>query len=147
MPILLNAKLCMSVTLSHVLDLVAPSLEVVLLAGHTLRLALAHNLLAQPLGREAVLQLVQVHNDVPAALDDRILGCDSAVGGDAELESREERVGDFVRREDDVVVLEEALGEEVAERVIFFVEGEDGGVGDACSLVRSDNWGGGRHGV
>lgn len=38
---------------------------------------------------------------------------------------------DLVCCEDDVVILEEALREEVAERVVLFVEGEDCGVGDA----------------
>jgi hypothetical protein len=42
---------------------------------------------------------------------------------------------DFVCGEDDVVILEEALGNQVTERVVFFVEGEDASVGDA--------WGGG----
>lgn len=40
-------------------------------------------------------------------------------------------MGHFVRREDDVVVLEEALGEQVAEGVVLLVEGEDCGIGDA----------------
>jgi hypothetical protein len=45
-------------------------------------------------------------------------------------------VRNLVCGEDNVVVLEEALGEEVAERVVFFVKGEDGGIGDAwCGWV------------
>lgn len=45
-------------------------------------------------------------------------------------------MGDFVRGEHDGGVLEETLREEVAEGVVFFVEGEDGGVRDAwCALV------------
>jgi hypothetical protein len=52
-----------------------------------------------------------------------------------EFKSSEERVGDFVRGEHDGGVLEEALREEVAERVVFFVECEDGRVGDACSAL------------
>jgi hypothetical protein len=32
-------------------------------------------------------------------------------------------------------VLEEALGEQIAERVVFLVEGENGCVGDACCAV------------
>jgi hypothetical protein len=42
-------------------------------------------------------------------------------------------MGHFVRGEHDGGVLEEALREEVAERVVFFVEGEDGCIGDAWS--------------
>jgi hypothetical protein len=41
----------------------------------------------------------------------------------------------LVRGEGDVRVLEEALGDEVAEGVIFFVEGEDLGVGDLWRAV------------
>jgi hypothetical protein len=44
-------------------------------------------------------------------------------------------MGDLVGGEDNVVVLEEALREEVAKRVVFLVEGEDTGVGDACCMV------------
>jgi hypothetical protein len=40
---------------------------------------------------------------------------------------------DLVCGEHDGRVLQEPLREEVAERVVFFVEGEDGCVGDACS--------------
>jgi hypothetical protein len=42
---------------------------------------------------------------------------------------------DLVCGEDDVVILEEALREEVAEGVVFLVEGEDGGIGNACCVV------------
>jgi hypothetical protein len=139
MPTLLNAEICMFVNspLSSAIRPLALRLEVVLLASHALRLALANNLLAQPLSREALLQQLQVLNNVSAALDDGILGCDCAVGRDAQLKGREERVRDFVCGEDNVVVLEQALREEVAERVVFLVEGEDGRVGDTWCTVRS----------
>jgi hypothetical protein len=42
---------------------------------------------------------------------------------------------DLVCGEDDVVILEEALREEVAEGVVFLVEGEDGGIGNTCCVV------------
>jgi hypothetical protein len=112
-------------------------LEVVLLARHALRLTLADNLLAEPLSREALLQQLEVLDNVPAALDDGILGCDGAVGRDAELEGRKERMRNLVCREDDVVVFEETLRQQVAERVVFLVEGEDGRVRDACCVVGS----------
>jgi hypothetical protein len=107
-------------------------LEVVLLTRHALRLAFADNLLAEPLRLEALLQHLEVLDDVLAALDDGVLRGDGAVGRDAKLEGREERMGDLVCGEDNEVILEEALGEEIAKRVVFLVEGEDGGVGDAC---------------
>jgi hypothetical protein len=64
-------------------------LVVLLLACNTLSLALADNLLAEPLRREAVLQRLEVAYNVSAALDDRILGGDGAIGRDAQLEGRE----------------------------------------------------------
>ena len=39
-------------------------------------------------------------------------------------------MGNLVGGKDNVLVLEEALGEEVAERVVFLVEREDGCVGN-----------------
>jgi hypothetical protein len=138
----------MSVNSSHPYAAIARSLEVVLLARHALRLALADNLLAEPLGCEALLQQLEVLNDVPAALDDGVLGCDGAVGRDAELEGRKERMRDLVCGEDNVVVLEEALRQQVAERVVFLVEGEDGRVRDAyCGLGSVIAHGGGLRGA
>ena len=99
------------------------------LARNPVCLALANDLLAEPFGLEAAVQYVQILNDVLAASDNSLLRCDCAIGLDSELEGREERVGDFVRREDDVVVLEEALRKEIAECVVFLVEREDGGIG------------------
>jgi hypothetical protein len=40
-------------------------------------------------------------------------------------------VGDFVRRECDILVFVEALREQVAERVVFLIESKNGGVGGA----------------
>jgi hypothetical protein len=135
MPVLLNAKLCMSMKFIPALQhLARSSLEVVLLACLALGLALADNLLAEPLSGEALLQLLEVLDNIAAALDDRILGRDCAVGRDAQLKGREERVGDLVGGEDDVVVLEKALREKIAEGVVLFVEREDGRVGDAYSF-------------
>jgi hypothetical protein len=130
----LNAEKCMypSQTPSILTHTLGADLEVLLFALLALTLALADNLLAEPLGLEAALQGVKVHDDVTAALDDGVLRCDGAVSGDAEFEGREQWVGNLVCGEDDIVVLEEALGDQVAERVVFFVEGEDGRVGDAC---------------
>lgn len=41
-------------------------------------------------------------------------------------------MGDLVGGEGDMVILVQARGEEVAEGVVFFVEGEDGGILDSC---------------
>jgi hypothetical protein len=89
-------------------------LEVGLFARQPLGLTLAHDLLAEPFCLEALLELLEVVDDILATLDDRIAGRDGAIGGDTELEGREERMWDFVGGEYDVVVLEEALGKEVA---------------------------------
>jgi hypothetical protein len=122
----------------------ARSLKRITLARNPVRLALADNLLAEPFRLEAAVQDVQIRDDVLAAADDSLLGCDGAVGLDAQLESSEERVGNLVGGEDDVLVLEEALGEEVAERVVFLVEREDGCVGYTWSawlaVVEAIEW-------
>lgn len=86
---------------------------------------------------EATVEHREVLDDVLAALDYGVLGGDGAVGGDAELERGEEGVRHLVSRECDVRVLEEALGKEVAEGVVFLVEREDGCVGDTCVEVMS----------
>jgi hypothetical protein len=72
-------------------------------------IALGHNLLAQPLGRKAPIQRIQVANNILAAPHDGILRRDGPVGGDAKLERGEERVRDLVGGEGDLGVLEEAL--------------------------------------
>jgi hypothetical protein len=118
-------------------------LVVLLFARNALSFALADNLLAEPLGVKALLQLFEVADYVLAAPDDGILGGDGAVGGDAQLEGREQRMGDLVGGEDDVVVLEETLRKEVAERVVLLVKGEDGRVGDAWVRGISMKRGGG----
>jgi hypothetical protein len=109
-----------------------PSLKVILLPLHPLRLALTNNALTQPLGLKALIELGQVLDDKATRRHDGFFGCNGTVGLDAEFKGSEEGVGHFVRGEHDGGVLEEALREEVAERVVFFVEGEDGGIGDAC---------------
>lgn len=93
-------------------------------------LPLRNNLLTHPLLLETHRHLRQIRNNILATLHHRILGRDAAIRRDAQVERREERVGYLVRGEGDVRVLEEALGYEVPEGVIFFVEGEDLGVGD-----------------
>jgi hypothetical protein len=108
-----------------------PSLKIPLLPRDPLRLALGHNPLAQPLGRKTPIQHLEILHHVPAAADNRLLGRHRPVCLHAQLERREERMRHFVRGEDDVVVFQEALREQVAESVVFFVEGEDGGVRDA----------------
>src|SRR5690242_18706138 len=101
------------------------------LARNPVRLALADNLLAQPLGLETAVQDVQILHNVLARADDGFLGGDGAVGLDAQLKGREEGVRDFVGGEDNVYVFEQPLREELAVGVVSFVEGEVGGVGDA----------------
>ena len=109
----------------------ARSSKRITLARDPVRLALADNLLAEPFGLEAAVEDVQIRDDVLAAADDSLLGCDGAVGLYAQLKSGEERVGNLVGGKDNVLVLEEALGEEVAERVVLLVEREDGCVGNS----------------
>jgi hypothetical protein len=139
-PLLATYASFASLSQAHVLR----SLKRITLACNPVRLALADNLLAEPFGLEAAVQDVQIRDDILAAADDSLLGCDGAVGLDAQLEGGEERVGNLVGGEDDVLVLEEALGEEVAERVVFLVEREDGRVGYTWSawlaVVEAMEW-------
>lgn len=100
-----------------------------------LLLTIGDDALGDPLGSEAVAQYVQFGDNVLAALGDGLLGCDGPIGSDAQFEASEQRMRDFVGGEVDVGVLVQALGEEVAERVVFLVEGEDSGVGDACGCA------------
>ena len=81
---------------------------------------------------------MQVLNDILAAPNNGFLGCNCAVGLNTELERGEQRVGNFISGEDDVVVLKEALGKKVAKCVVFLVECEDGGIGHACSMLLAD---------
>lgn len=106
-------------------------LKVVLLPLLPLSLALADNALAEPFRGETVIQFLQILYNVLTAADDGVLGRNRAIGLDPKLEGCEEWVGDLVCGEDNVVILEKALGEEVAECVVFLVERKDGGVGDA----------------
>jgi hypothetical protein len=106
-------------------------LKVIPLPGNTLRLALTNNPLPKPLGSKAPTQRVKILHNILAAQDDRLLGCLRPIGCDAQLEGRKERVGDFVRREGDILVFVEALREQVAERVVFLIESKNGGVGGA----------------
>lgn len=46
------------------------------------------------------------------------------------LDLRNKGMRDFVAGEGNAAVLQEASADEVAERVVFLVEGEDGGGGD-----------------
>lgn len=117
-------------------ELTKDALKVILLPLLPLRLTLGHNPLAQPLSLKAFVQFGQILDNQFTSSHNSFLGCDGAIGLDAEFKGSEEWVRDFVRGEHDGGVLEETLREEVAEGVVFFVEGEDGGVRDAwCALV------------
>ena len=99
--------------------------------SRSLSISLANNPFTQPLRRKTPIQRIQIPNDILAALDNGVLGCNRAVGRDAKLKGREERVRHLVRRKGDVGIFKEALREEVRECVVLLVEGEYGGVGDA----------------
>lgn len=107
-------------------------LEVVLLALLALRLALADNALAEPLLLEAIIELLKVLDHVATAANNSFLGGNGTVRLNAKLEHGEQRMWNLVGGEDNLIVLEEALREEVAERVVLLVECEDGRIGDAC---------------
>jgi hypothetical protein len=110
-------------------------LEVPLFPLLPLSLALANNALADPFSLEAIIQLLKIVDHVCAGFHNSLLGGNGAVGLNTELKRGEERVGNLVGSEHNGRVLEEALGEQIAERVVFLVEGENGCVGDACCAV------------
>lgn len=94
------------------------------------------NLFELPLLRELLIQALQLLHEVLASLHDRLLAADLAVGLHAQLEGREQRVRDLVGGVDDVRRLDELGAQQVGEGVVFFVEGEHGGVWDAlCTSV------------
>lgn len=129
-----NARTCIAVIPStHLFSTHSTTLVIALVPEFGIALSLCDDLVALPFLGEACRHLAQIRNDILAALHDRILGRDSAVSGDTKIEGREERVRNLVCGEVDVRVLEEALRDQIAEGVVFFVEGEDLGVGNLCS--------------
>ena len=98
---------------------------------------LARNLLQFPLFSEFSTQRIQIRDAILARLQYRILGTDTAVRRDAQVEGCEERVRHAVGGELDELVLVQALRDEVAEGVVFLVEGEDGRVGDSCVAINA----------
>jgi hypothetical protein len=91
------------------------------------------HLLELELLRELLVKFLQLGDEFATGFDDGGFGCDVAVGVDAELESREERVRDLVGGEGDVLHAEELVAEHVGEGVVFFVECELSGIGDLCT--------------
>jgi hypothetical protein len=68
-----------------------------------------------------------------AAFDDGILGGDCSVGANTQNELRLQGMFNLVCCEGDELVLMKMCDKKVGKRVVFLVEGEDGGVFDACS--------------
>lgn len=95
-------------------------------------MSLSCNLLQFPLLGELLIQLLKFLDHICAGLDNSVFRRDLAVGLHAELEGREQRVGDLVGGEQDVGRSDESCAEQVAQSVVFFVEEEDGRVGDTC---------------
>ena len=92
---------------------------------------LPSNLPHLPLLRELLVQPLQLLHKLIARLHHRLLGRHLAIRLHAQLEDREERVRDLVGGEEDVRRAGQLVAEQVAESVVFFVEGEEGCVGDA----------------
>lgn len=92
---------------------------------------LSSNLLQLPLLGELPPQRTQIRNNILTRLQDRLFRRATPIRRHSQLKLGEERMGYPISGELDVFVLVEALGNEVAEGVVFFVEGEDGCVGDS----------------
>lgn len=88
--------------------------------------------------RELLVELLQLSDELAASLDDCSFGGDLAVGVNAELEGRKERVRDLVGSEGDVLHAVELVAEHVGEGVIFLVESEESGVCDLCKQLLDD---------
>ena len=89
------------------------------------------NLLQLPLLGELLIEHLQLLDELLTRADHRLLGTDLPIGLHAQFEGGEEWVWDLVAGEEDVRVFGEVRAEQVAQGVVFFVEGEEGGVGDA----------------
>lgn len=90
----------------------------------------AGDLLQLELLGELLVELLKLRHQLLAGSDDRLLWLDDAVCLHAQLEGREERVGNLVTGEEDVVRLDELCAEEVAEGVVLLVEGEHRSIWD-----------------
>lgn len=97
-----------------------------------MRGSVRRNLLELPLLGELLIQHLQLLHQLLASLHHRLLRADLSIRLHAKLEGSEERVRDLVAGEEDVLGLHELCAEEVAEGVVFLVEGEHRCVRDAC---------------
>ena len=93
------------------------------------------NLLQLPLLGELLIEHLQLLDELLTRADDRLLGTDLPIRLHAQFEGGEERVRDLVAGEEDVRVFGEVRAEQVAQGVVFFVEREEGGVGDAWLTI------------
>jgi hypothetical protein len=96
------------------------------------------HLLELELLRELLIKFLQLGDEFATGFDDGGFRCDVAVGVDAELEGRKERVRDLVGGEGDVLHAEELVAEHVCEGVIFLIECELSGVGNLCIIILVD---------
>jgi len=108
---------------------IRPNLKVAL-PHHAILLALIDNLFTNPLSSERPVEHIELRNDILAALLDSSLRSDRPIRSNTQLNKRRQRVRKLVGRELDVLVLVETLGDQVAERMVFLVEGEELGIGD-----------------
>lgn len=105
------------------------------LSSNLVRCTIRCNLLELPLLRKLLAQFLQLVDEVLAGLHDGLLGRDGAVSLHTQLEDSKERVRDLVGSEDDVGRFHELRPEQVAESMVFFVEGKHGGIGDAWDVA------------
>ena len=139
-----NASLCLSMkqpcsARCNQLSLRAPAFRVVKVVMSSEKVSSkistsTSNLLQLHFLRELLVELTQLLDQVLASVDDCFLWCDLAVCLNSKLESGEEWVRDLVAGEEDVVCFGELCAKEVAECVVFLVECEHRGIGDACEV-------------
>lgn len=77
----------------------------------------------------------QVLDEIVAGRDDGVLGSDLAVGLHTQEELGDQWMRDLVSSKQHVGVLQQTRAQQVAQRVVLFVERKDGRRGDSCGLL------------
>lgn len=98
------------------------------------------NLLQLPLLCEFSAEDAEIIDNISTSDHNRFLGCPLAVGRHSKVEVCEERMWYYVSGEDDLRIFVKTLRDEVAERVILFVESEDCRVRYTFSIVSSEKF-------
>jgi hypothetical protein len=92
---------------------------------------LTSNLLELPLLGELLVKSLKLLDQITTGANDGVLGGELAISLDTQFKGCEQRVRDLVGGEENVGGSGEFGAEKVGQGVVFLVEGEDCGIGDA----------------